>query len=151
MICQCPRALHNEILTNRIIRSRIKEVKISYLGESKSVMEEINIHELYSYFCSAMSHCGTFLLNSNDGDVGYHIFEEFDADCISFLSDLALNSLLSAQYISKEIYDLSSNLAKLFRSLEGTNLWNIESVRNSKEWLRILSLADEINKIINVS
>ena len=112
-------------------------------------MKEINIKELYSYFCSAMSHCGTFLLNSNDDDIGYHIFEEFDADCISFLSDLALESLLSANYISQEIYNLASNLAYSFRALDDTYLWNIEAVRNNEAWLRILSIADEINNKLN--
>lgn len=112
-------------------------------------MKEININELYSYFCSAISHCGTFLLRCNDDDIGYHIFEEFDTDCNSFLSDLALKTLLTANYISKEIHDSALNLAKLFRALDDTHLWNVDAVRNSEEWLRVLSLGDDINKAIN--
>lgn len=112
-------------------------------------MKTIGVSEQYEYFTSALSHCGTFLLNCNDKDVEYHIFEEFDGDCISFLSDTVLSALLSEQYISEEIYRLALNLAKSFRALENTALWNVNAVRNSKEWGDILTLADDINKKIN--
>ncbi len=107
-------------------------------------MKEITVQEKYELYCDTLSHCGTFLLDSSDDDIGYHIFEEFDSDSISFLHPKTLDALLDAKYITQEIYALSVNLSKSFRALEGTDLWNVSAVRTSKEWLAVLALANEI-------
>ena len=112
-------------------------------------MKEITIQEKYALYCDTLSHCGTFLLSGSDDDIGQHIFEEFDSDSTSFLHPKTLDSLLDSKYISKEIYALSVNLAKQFRALEGTDLWNILAVRKSKEWFAVLSLADEIKGLLD--
>ncbi|MDE5592787.1 MAG: hypothetical protein K2I75_02520 [Clostridiales bacterium] len=107
-------------------------------------MKEITVQEKYELYCDTLSHCGTFLLDSSDDEIGYHIFEEFDTDSISFLHPKTLDVLLNAKYITQEIYALSVNLAKSFRALEDTDLWNVSAVRTSKEWHTVLSLADKI-------
>ncbi|MCH5161448.1 MAG: hypothetical protein J1G04_05400 [Clostridiales bacterium] len=113
-------------------------------------MDKISVKERYDFFTSALSHCGTFLLSCNDDDIAYHIFEEFDGDCISFLSDTVLDSLLSAKFISEETYHLSLELAQRFRALENTSLWSVDAIRGSKEWLCVLSIADEIKKKLSL-
>lgn len=109
-------------------------------------MEVMELNELYAIFCSAMSHCGTFLLNCNDEEIDYNIFEEFDGDCVSFLSDISLNSLLAGNYITKEIYNSAVELARLFRALESTSLWNTKAIKTNEKWLQVFLLADKINE-----
>ena len=109
-------------------------------------MKKITVKEQYELFKATLDYCGTYLLDCNDDDVEYNIFEEFDGDSISYLSELVLNSLLSAKYISEEIRSMALKLANDFRQLDGTILWNVKAVRSSQEWLAVLSLADEIKK-----
>lgn len=113
-------------------------------------MKEITVQDKYKLYRDTLSHCGTFLLDSSDDDIGYRIFEEFDADSISFLHPKTLDALLGAKYITQEVYALSINLAKSFRALDGTDLWNVSAVRTSKEWLAVLSLADDVKSKLTV-
>lgn len=98
----------------------------------------------YEWFKNALNHCGTFLLDLPDEDIGYHLFEEFDGDSVSFLNENFLAQLLSSGRISQEIVDMSLELSSKFRTLENTELWNVKSVRESKKWLEILTLSDQI-------
>ncbi|MDE6294122.1 MAG: hypothetical protein K2L88_05835 [Clostridiales bacterium] len=113
-------------------------------------MKEISIREKYSWFCDTIKLCGTFILDSSDDDIEYNIFEEFDGDSISVLHPKTLDALLAAQYITEEIYTLSLRLAKSFRALDNTDLWNVSAVRTSKEWFSVLSLADEIHGLLDI-
>ncbi len=79
-------------------------------------------------------------------DVGYHIFEEFDGDCVSFLHENTLNPLRLSGAIAQEIVDMALELASKFRALEGTELWNVHAVSNSEKWLEVLELSDRIKE-----
>lgn len=114
-------------------------------------MNDSGIQEKYLWFCDALSHLGAFLLDLGDDDIEYRIFEEFDGDSISFLHPIVLDTLLSAGYITREVYDLSLELNNLFRATEGTPLWNVAAVRTSGEWARILALADRIKSKLSAA
>lgn len=112
-------------------------------------MNEISLDKKYELFIETLNQCGEFLLNAKNEDIEYYLFEEFDSNSISFLSKEMLNILLTSNLINAEIYDKSLLLAQKFRDIEGTYLWNINAVKNSKEWKEILKLSDQIKVLIN--
>lgn len=114
-------------------------------------MEHISYAKSFEFFQETLGHCGMFLLNENTENIEWHMFEEFDGDSITFLHEYTLDRLLEGGYISAEIYSLCQLLRQKFRSLEGTNQWNVEAVRSAPEWCEILSLADKIKNMINTN
>ena len=102
----------------------------------------------YELFKDALTHCGTFLLDLPEEEIGYHLFEEFDGDSISFLNENFLTQLLSAGKITPQIVVMSLELSRKFRALENTELWNVKSVKNNPNWLEILHLADQIKAML---
>lgn len=108
-----------------------------------------NIKKSFDYFLGTLQEFGVHLLDCTDEDIEYYIFEEFDTDSISFLHENVLNLLLASQFIDKEVFSKSLNLATKFRKLEKSELWNVESVRKSREWRELLMLSDEIKNILN--
>ena len=98
----------------------------------------------YELFKDALNHCGMYLPDLPDEEIGYHLFEEFDGDCISFLNEDLLDQLLKSGKITQEIVYMSLELSRKLRALKNTNVWNIQSVRNSEKWLEILKLLDLI-------
>ncbi len=102
----------------------------------------------YELFKNALDHCGSFLLDLSNEDLGYHLFEEFDGDSISFLNENFLTQLLSSGRISREIVDMSLELSKKFRALENTELWNVKSVKENQKWFEILALSDQIQAML---
>lgn len=88
--------------------------------------------------------CGTYLLSEDDMVIGHNIFEEFDTGVISFLHADVLQRLNDAGLISEEMVYKSSTLRNLVLELQQGDDWNVNAVRNSPDWRRVLELADEI-------
>ena len=126
-----------------LILSKSMEM-IMRIMDSKERSNAINSIERYELFEEALSHCGKFLLNLADEDIEYHIFEEFDGDCTSFLNKYNLNLLRQSGKITIEIVDMALELSSKFRALEGTELWNMRSIRKDEKWLEIMELSDRI-------
>ena len=103
---------------------------------------------IYEYFSDALDHCGLFLLMLDDKDIEWHLFEEFDGDCVSFLGENTLKLLCAAGKIAAETADAALLLARKYRVLEETALWNAAAVRTSDRWREILMLSDEIKKTL---
>ncbi len=118
---------------------------------SKERSNAINSIERYELFEETLSHCGKFILNLAEEDIEYHIFEEFDGDCISFLNEKNLNRLLQTGKIPLEIVNMALELSSKFRAFENTKLWNVQSVKSSEEWLEVLELSDYIKKELKVN
>lgn len=111
-------------------------------------MERKRASQLFELFVQTLSCCGMFLLESEPQDIEYYLFEEFDSDSVSFLHQDALNILLENDYISSDVYWLCRLLYEKFRKMEGTNLWNVASVKIDSEWHSILELSDKIKSLI---
>ena len=107
-------------------------------------MKSANQTELYALYKDTLSHVGTFLLTCEREEIEYHLFEEFDTDCTSFLHETNLRALLEERLISPEIYAASLRLAADYRALEGTDLWDPETVTTAAVWRRVLELADTV-------
>ena len=118
------------------------------VSEGKVIMELISDAELFAFFVETIEHCGLFLLDMSKEDVEWHVFEEFDAESITFLHKYALDRLLKGGYITAEVYSLCQLLYKMFRDLEETSLWNTEAVKTTLEWYEVLSLSDKIESMV---
>ena len=99
-------------------------------------------------FVDTLQKCGVHLLEMNDDDIGYYIFEEFDVGATTFLHDNTLLILRTANLINEEISQKSSELRSKFMNLQDTDQWNVNSVKSSKEWREILELSDEIKSLM---
>ncbi len=111
-------------------------------------MKASTLTERYDFFKDTLFHCGTFLLTCTREDIEYHIFEEFDSDCTSFLHESNLRALLEGGLISAEIYEASLRLAAEFRALEGTPLWNSDDVTHAAAWRTVLELGDMVKAMV---
>ncbi len=114
-------------------------------------MKELSIYEQYDFYVDSFNHIGTFLLSSDLEDIEYCIFEEFDSDCTSFFHKNTLSALLAGNLISENVFFMSLDLAAKFKSLENTPLWNAMSVKSDIHWLEILTLADKIKSLLNIT
>ena len=90
---------------------------------------------------------GTHILNESDKMIEYYVFDVTDIS-IGFCSKRILLSLLNEGIINEDIYEKSSLLLSKFRDIESTPLWDLESVKSSPEWREILTLSDEIRRLI---
>ncbi|WP_379142988.1 hypothetical protein [Paenibacillus sp. sgz500992] len=113
-------------------------------------MKNISLEELMEMYVDTLSKCGTYLLSADDTIIGYNIFEEFDTGVISFFHTASLQKLNDAGLITEEIMEKSAALRSLVLELQKGDKWNINSVRNSIEWRKILDVADEIKENIRV-
>ena len=109
-------------------------------------MQELTVAEKYSFFKDSFSHCGLFLLDLNDEDLLYYLFEEFDMDAISFLQTTMLESLRQSGYINDEIVSMCQSLRDMYLKLENNpKIWRAEEIRSSSDWLELFRLADKIH------
>ena len=113
-------------------------------------MKSVNQTELYALYKDTFSHVGTFLLTCDREEIEYHLFEEFDTDCTSFLHETNLRALLEGGLISAEIYEASLRLAAEFRALEGSALWNPEAVTAAEAWREVMELGDMLRDIVGI-
>lgn len=111
-------------------------------------MNQITIEKLFQMYMSTFNHCGEFLLNLSDEKIGTYVFEEFDIEVITYLHHNTLNKLRDAELINEEEYDLSGMLRQKVMKLQGSCLWNVESVKTATEWLEIMKLSDKVRTSI---
>lgn len=111
-------------------------------------MKEITLSQRYDLFKDTLSHLGTFLLTETKEDIEYHVFEEFDSDCTSFLHETNLRALLDGGFINAEICSEALRLSDAFRALEGTALWNSDDVIRAAAWREVLELADSVKAML---
>lgn len=113
-------------------------------------MQNISIGKLFDLYVNTLEKCGKFVLNFSDDNIGYYIFEEFDIGVVSFLYSDNLKKLKDKGMIDEIIFEKSCFLRLNVMSLQGSKLWNIESVKNSIEWMKIMELSDEIKDLIEI-
>lgn len=104
----------------------------------------------YERFEYVLNQCGKFLLNSNDKIVETCIFEDFDIGLRGDISDENLEIFIEEGWINEEIMEKCLQLRALFLNIaeKQSMLWSPQAVKNSKEWLEILNLSDEIKSML---
>jgi hypothetical protein len=109
---------------------------------------DIPVGKLMDLFVDTVQKCGSYLLEMDDEDIDYYIFEEFNIGASSFLHNSTISKLKGAELITDEILAMSAELREKYFALENTNMWNVESVKCSKEWREVLNLSDEIKALL---
>lgn len=107
-------------------------------------MKELTTKKQYEYFKETFYKFNTTLLNQSDDDIEYIIFEDIIDNVVSFLHPIVIDKLLEEKYINSEVYDLCYDFRKQFLELEENTSGGVTEVRESKEWLDLMKLADLI-------
>lgn len=109
----------------------------------------ISLEKRYENFKSTLEECGSYLLSENDDTIKYNLFEEFSVDVISFLHQDTLNMFLDEGMIDNDILEKSKELRNSYIQLEkNPELFNVQAVKISDEWKKILKVSDEIKELI---
>ena len=111
-------------------------------------MKSLTTQEQYEYFVDTLKNCGMFLLDCNDDDIGYYIFEEFVSNCVSFLSEQNLGGLLQNGFINSQIYSKSLTLREKFLKIYDSTLFKVALVKTNEQWREVLRLSDKIKALV---
>lgn len=112
-------------------------------------MEKLSIGGKFDWFLDTLSKSGIFVKNLSDTEIETYIFEDFIVGVISFMHTKNLQELKEYGIIDDKIMKMSLDLRERTIKLDNSELWNIESVKQSSVWLEILELSDEIKSLIN--
>jgi hypothetical protein len=112
------------------------------------VVKEISLKELDALFIDTLERGSMKLLQENDEEIEYQLFEEFDLGVHSFLHIDSLEKLEEAGFINEEIKTLSLELRELSRQLlDSEMIRNPNTVKTNKDWHKVLELSDRIREL----
>ena len=111
-------------------------------------MNEFTLYEIFDWFKSIFSYCGTSLLEMKDEDIMYYLFEELDSDATSCLHINTLQKLKSNGYIDEQTLLLCQTLREQYMKLSAQKPWSAEEIRRNEKWLELFHLADIIKNRI---
>ena len=111
-------------------------------------MNKLTLEQSFDFYIGSLERCGISILNLDDNEIVYQIFEEFNTEIPGSLSPYILDKLELAGVIDSEIKLLSKKLQEKFYQIKKKDLWNVESVKKFDEWRAILQLSDEIKELI---
>ncbi|MBC1467930.1 hypothetical protein HB979_04315 [Listeria welshimeri] len=109
-------------------------------------MKKLSLGEKFDWFIDTLNKSGIFILNLSNKEIETFIFEDLIVGVTSFFSKNNLIELKENGLIDEEIEKKAYLLRKKILNIDNTNLWNIDSVRQSSEWLDIFELSDELRK-----
>lgn len=112
-------------------------------------MREFTTEEMFDWFKSIFSYCGTHLFEMTDEDVMYYLFEELDSDATSCLHANTLERLQQSGYIDAQTAALCAALRSEYLELMGEKTWSADEVRKHEKWLGLMRTADTIKKLIS--
>ena len=112
------------------------------------MINEITIAKLKDLYLATLQKSGLYLLYEEDEVIEYNIFEEFDIGVMSFLHENNLAKLKNAGLISNNVMEKSSELRSKVIDLQQSQEWNVEGVRSSLKWRKVLELSDEIKRML---
>lgn len=99
-------------------------------------LKELTIGESFNGFFNSLKEKNN-LENMTDQELYNYIFEDFLGDIVAYLSPYTLDRLENEGIIDEDIYSLAKNIRnELFEMINGP-LWNVNSVKISKEWSKI--------------
>ncbi|WP_086314428.1 hypothetical protein A5821_001996 [Enterococcus sp. 7F3_DIV0205] len=109
-------------------------------------MKKLSLGGKFDWFIDTLNKSGLFILNLSDKEIETFIFEDLIVGVTSFFSKNNLIELKENGLIDEEIEEKAYLLRKKILNIDNTDLWNIDSVRQSSEWLDIFELSDELKK-----
>lgn len=112
----------------------------------------LTVDERYELFKSTLFKCCSDILSKNDDTFKYILFEELPIDITSFLHHNTLDVLIHEGYIDESIYNKCSELREAYIDEEKNifELSDVEKIKSSIIFCRMLNLADEIIKLLYI-
>ncbi|AIS58876.1 hypothetical protein [Listeria ivanovii] len=111
-------------------------------------MKKITLGRKFDWFIDTLEKSGMFILELSNEEIETFIFEDLIVGVTSFFSKNNLIELKENGLIDEDIEKNAYLLRNKVLNIDNTSLWNINSVKQSSEWLDIFRLSDDLkNKL----
>lgn len=111
-------------------------------------MKKITLGRKFDWFIDTLEKSGMFILELSNEEIETFIFEDLIVGVTSFFSKNNLIKLKENGLIDEDIEKNAYLLRNKVLNIDNTSLWNINSVKQSSEWLDIFRLSDDLkNKL----
>lgn len=112
-------------------------------------MIKVTLQQSFDFYLGTLERCGIHLFKMSDKEIEYQIFEEFTTEYPGSLSRAMIERLEDNGIIDEEIAELSGELQTKLLWLNGTEMWDVESLKTELIWKEILLLSDRIKELLH--
>ncbi|MBC2154743.1 hypothetical protein [Listeria innocua] len=109
-------------------------------------MKKLTVGGKFDWFIDTLEKSGMFILELSNEEIETFIFEDFIVGVTSFFSKNNLSELKANEIIDEDMEKNAYLLREKVLKIDNTDLWNINSVRQSSEWLDIFRRSDELKR-----
>lgn len=109
-------------------------------------MKKLTIGGKFDWYIDTLEKSGMFILELSNEEIETFIFEDFIVGVTSFFSKNNLDELKANEIIDEDMEKKAYLLREKVLKIDNTNMWNINSVRQSSEWLDIFRRSDELKR-----
>ncbi|EAC6873113.1 hypothetical protein LMIV_0108 [Listeria monocytogenes FSL J1-208] len=109
-------------------------------------MKKLTVGGKFDWYIDTLEKSGMFILELSNEEIETFIFEDFIVGVTSFFSKNNLSELKANEIIDEDMKKNAYLLREKVLKIDNTNLWNINSVRQSSEWLDIFRRSDELKR-----
>ncbi|HEL8274982.1 TPA: hypothetical protein U0C79_000835 [Listeria monocytogenes] len=109
-------------------------------------MKKLTVGGKFDWYIDTLEKSGMFILELSNEEIETFIFEDFIVGVTSFFSKNNLSELKANEIIDEDMEKNTYLLREKVLNIDNTDLWNINSVRQSSEWLDIFRRSDELKR-----
>ncbi|AYY78997.1 TPA_asm: hypothetical protein GGA60_13415 [Listeria monocytogenes] len=109
-------------------------------------MKKLTVGGKFDWYIDTLEKSGMFILELSNEEIETFIFEDFIVGVTSFFSKNNLSELKANEIIDEDMEKNAYLLREKVLKIDNTDLWNINSVRESSEWLDIFRRSDELKR-----
>ncbi|EAC2498920.1 hypothetical protein KV64_12610 [Listeria monocytogenes] len=109
-------------------------------------MKKLTVGGKFDWYIDTIEKSGMFILELSNEEIETFIFEDFIVGVTSFFSKNNLSELKANEIIDEDMEKNAYLLREKVLKIDNTDLWNINSVRQSSEWLDIFRRSDELKR-----
>ncbi|HDU1220344.1 TPA: hypothetical protein REU90_002151 [Listeria monocytogenes] len=109
-------------------------------------MKKLTVGGKFDWYIDTLEKSGMFILELSNEKIETFIFEDFIVGVTSFFSKNNLSELKANEIIDEDMEKNAYLLREKVLKIDNTDLWNINSVRQSSEWLDIFRRSDELKR-----
>lgn len=116
-------------------------------------MDKLSLKERYENLLYAFNFFGTFILDKDDEEIGWLVFEDFiDYAIVDFYID-NLKDFLDNKMIDEKTYKACLELREKYLSYESddSDIRSVYDVKTNPKWKELLELADSIKAMLKNS
>ncbi|HCW2814801.1 TPA: hypothetical protein OXB53_002687 [Enterococcus faecalis] len=109
-------------------------------------MKKLTVGGKFDWYIDTLEKSGMFILELSNEEIETFVFEDFIVGVTSFFSKNNLSELKANEIIDEDMEKNAYLLREKVLKIDNTDLWNINSVRQSSEWLDIFRRSDELKR-----